>query len=181
LISDFSTVYGFWVDGHFSEVDDWPGAPSYFLFRDGIWPRFEEPANANGGYYSLQVAPSRARSFWLDVAMFAVGETLFETDEGMDNVTGLSLTIRPAVATVKIWTRAPDQDEAQLPKFLRDTHEYKGVFINHPKPGDMPPPAPRPQRPSSSSSRGRRPLAPHGRGRSPVKPARERNVRRRGR
>lgn len=98
---------------------------NYYLFKEGIKPAWEDPANQRGGSWSIQLARDRSRDlidkWWLYTMLAAIGET-FETPytsngkppaemSFTDEVTGVVVSARKAFFRISIWTRSSDSKE----------------------------------------------------------------------
>lgn len=95
---------------------------NYYLFKEGIRPAWEDPANQRGGRWSVQLPRDRNRDFidkwWLYCMLAAIGET-FETPftpngkqspqmTFTDEVTGVIISSRKTFFRISIWTRSSD-------------------------------------------------------------------------
>ncbi|PLW10385.1 hypothetical protein PCANC_01681 [Puccinia coronata f. sp. avenae] len=98
---------------------------NYYLFKEGIKPAWEDPANAKGGSWSIQLPRDRYRDtvdkYWLYTLLTAIGET-FETPytandkppatmSFTDEVTGVVISARRMFFRISIWTRSSDSKE----------------------------------------------------------------------
>ncbi|KAI9605127.1 hypothetical protein KEM48_002917 [Puccinia striiformis f. sp. tritici PST-130] len=98
---------------------------NYYLFKEGIKPAWEDPANAKGGSWSIQLSRDKTRDvvdkFWLYTMLAAIGET-FETPytangkppaamSFTDEVTGVVISARKAFFRISIWTRSAESKE----------------------------------------------------------------------
>lgn len=73
-----------------------------FLMRAGVRPEWEDPAHADGGFYSFRV-PRQA-----DAAEAALTATLASVVSGQDafeGVTGVNARVRPALVGIDVWYR----------------------------------------------------------------------------
>ncbi|KAF5344355.1 hypothetical protein D9758_013286 [Tetrapyrgos nigripes] len=143
-----STDYeaGLTVIGSFTTVEafcryfNWLKPPSklernsnYHLFKSGIKPMWEDPANANGGKWVLTMKnnPALLDRCWSWVAMALVGE---ELEEGADEICGAVVSLRSKVDRIQIWTRKKDDVERlngigkKLVKLL-DVSEADGIGL----------------------------------------------------
>jgi len=93
---------------------------NYYLFKNGIKPAWEDPANTDGGKWAIQLPRDKNREtidkYWLYTMLAAIGET-FETPYGQaptpempftDEVTGVIVSSRKAFYRISIWTRSSD-------------------------------------------------------------------------
>ncbi|KZT07949.1 translation initiation factor eIF4e [Laetiporus sulphureus 93-53] len=110
VIGEFDTVESF------CKYFNWLKPPSrlernsnYHLFKSGIKPMWEDPANANGGKWVLTMKnnPQLLDRCWSWLAMALVGEDL---DEG-DEICGAVVSLRSKVDRIQLWTRSKDDVE----------------------------------------------------------------------
>lgn len=59
----------------------------YIIMRNGITPIWEDPANINGGIYSVIVSHQNGNRIWMDFFLSIVGETL---SKNMSSINGMS-------------------------------------------------------------------------------------------
>ncbi|KAK0539637.1 eukaryotic translation initiation factor 4E [Tilletia horrida] len=101
-----------------------PPKANYYLFKDGIRPAWEDPANTNGGKWSIQLPRDKSKesinTLWLHTMLQAIGETLEASfPDNVPNqsssiedelVTGVIMSARPNFYRIAIWTRKADDD-----------------------------------------------------------------------
>ncbi|PUU73671.1 hypothetical protein B9Z19DRAFT_1068790 [Tuber borchii] len=76
----------------------------YQLFKFGIRPEWEDPANKRGGRFSFTFHKgSNIDTQWLDVLLVTIGETL--EPEGVSEVQGVVANIRKGFTRISCWTR----------------------------------------------------------------------------
>ncbi|KAJ6583196.1 translation initiation factor eIF 4e-like domain-containing protein [Mycena sp. CBHHK59/15] len=134
VVGDFSTVE------EFCRYFNWLKPPShlernsnYHLFKAGIKPMWEDPANANGGKWVLTMKnnPALLDRCWNWLAMALVGE---ELEEGHDLICGAVVSLRSKVDRIQVWTRSKDDVERlnaigkKLVKLL-DVSEADGIGL----------------------------------------------------
>jgi len=67
-IIDFSTVESFWVCYcHLARPSSLPSPTDLHLFKDGIRPLWEDPANLNGGKWIIRFKKAVSGRFWEDL------------------------------------------------------------------------------------------------------------------
>ncbi|KAF8975509.1 hypothetical protein BGZ46_009069 [Entomortierella lignicola] len=84
---------------------------NYHLFKDGIKPMWEDPANANGGRWIVTLLnknPDLLDRCWIELAYALVGEQL---DAG-DDICGAVLSRRTKADRLAVWVRDKDNIEA---------------------------------------------------------------------
>ncbi|KAG8084428.1 hypothetical protein GUJ93_ZPchr0010g9493 [Zizania palustris] len=69
-IIDFSTVESFWVCYcHLARPSSLPSPTDLHLFKEGIRPLWEDPANRNGGKWIIRFKKAVSGRFWEDLDM----------------------------------------------------------------------------------------------------------------
>ncbi|KJA26730.1 hypothetical protein HYPSUDRAFT_84159 [Hypholoma sublateritium FD-334 SS-4] len=110
IIGEFDTVE------EFCRYFNWLKPPSnleknsnYHIFKSGIKPMWEDPANAVGGKWVLTMKnnPTLLDRCWSWLAMALVGEELEENDE----ICGAVVSLRSKVDRIQVWTRSKDDVE----------------------------------------------------------------------
>ncbi|KAF8970337.1 translation initiation factor eIF 4e-like domain-containing protein [Flammula alnicola] len=110
IIGEFDTVE------EFCRYFNWLKPPSkleknsnYHIFKSGIKPMWEDPANAEGGKWVLTMKnnPALLDRCWSWLAMALVGEELEEGDE----ICGAVVSLRSKVDRIQVWTRSKDDVE----------------------------------------------------------------------
>ncbi|KAK2467470.1 hypothetical protein APHAL10511_000325 [Amanita phalloides] len=133
VIGEFDTVESF------CRYFNWLKPPSklernsnYHLFKSGIKPMWEDPANARGGKWVLTMKnnPVLLDRCWSWLAMALVGEEL----EDGDDICGAVVSLRSKVDRIQVWTRTKDEVEKlngigkKLVKLL-DVSEADGIGL----------------------------------------------------
>ncbi|KAF9160601.1 hypothetical protein DFQ26_005364 [Actinomortierella ambigua] len=80
---------------------------NYHLFKDGIKPMWEDPANAKGGRWIVTLLsknPELLDKYWLELAYALVGEQLDEDDD----ICGAVLSRRTKADRLAVWVRDRD-------------------------------------------------------------------------
>jgi hypothetical protein len=78
-------------------------AGMFFLMRDGIFPKWEDPGNINGGYWSFKVPKKMANEVWLQLTSAFIGNTLLNDTEKSNKITGISVSPKISNCVMKIW------------------------------------------------------------------------------
>ncbi|XVE90170.1 hypothetical protein DITRI_Ditri20bG0056600 [Diplodiscus trichospermus] len=123
-IVDFSTVEGFWVCYcHLARPSTLPSPTDLHLFKEGIRPLWEDPANCNGGKWIIRFKKVLA----------LVGDQL---DYG-GNVCGAVLSIRFNEDILSVWNRNASDKEAvmalrdSIKRHLKLPHSYIMEYKPH--------------------------------------------------
>lgn len=107
---------------------------NYHLFKDGIKPLWEDPANKSGGKWVMIVRGQQplTDSIWSNLAMALVGQVL----DPMNSVCGIVVSTRPRMERIQVWTRARNDYPALNALANRimsaanlDTRELEGVSL----------------------------------------------------
>lgn len=100
-LGEFGTVQEFWRYMNHIEVSNLPTGSNLRMFKSGIEPTWEDPANASGGKYVFEVPSGVAiREAWTYTLLALVGETF----ENNDSICGAVLSLRARnLSTINIW------------------------------------------------------------------------------
>lgn len=135
----FDTVEDFWrLYNNIKLPSEFPPGTDYLLFKAGIDPEWEDPANGSGGSWTLNIDKSTRNlpdidTLWMNASMAAVGEQFDESDE----ICGLFCSIRLGRFRMQLWTRNGENDDAmrsvgkQLKQHLNISESGKLVFTLH--------------------------------------------------
>ena len=128
-VVDITSVEEFW--GLYNNIvppSTLPQSANYYLFKDGIQPAWEDPANGNGGKWSIQLPREKHRSqidkLWLYTMLSAIGEMLetpspeskLPTSREEELVTGVILQARSNYFRFSVWPRRADDWDVQVPE-----------------------------------------------------------------
>ncbi|WVR08886.1 hypothetical protein IAU60_005945 [Kwoniella sp. DSM 27419] len=83
---------------------------NYHMFKNGIRPMWEDPANANGGKWVVlfRSSPTTLDVAWANLTMALVGQVLDEEDQ----VCGIVASNRPKIDRIQVWTRGREDVNA---------------------------------------------------------------------
>lgn len=87
---------------------------TYNLFKDGIRPEWEDPANSNGGEWRVVVPPSKPQlldQYWVNTLLTSIGEGFAPDDS--DDIAGLVINLRRGGNRVNIWTKSALNENLQ--------------------------------------------------------------------
>ncbi|KAG0006609.1 eukaryotic translation initiation factor 4E [Modicella reniformis] len=108
------TVEDFWgVYNNIMKACDLALNSNYHLFKQGIKPMWEDPANKRGGKWSIQLprkAVNEIDSIWLNTMLACIGEA-FEHEE---EVCGTVVSVRKGLFRIALWTRSSDNQEKAM-------------------------------------------------------------------
>lgn len=80
-------------------------AGMFFVMRENIFPKWEDPANAKGGFWSFKVSKRSSNETWLSLTAAFVGGTLLKDPAQMEEITGISVSPKISNCVMKIWNR----------------------------------------------------------------------------
>lgn len=115
-IFTFETVEDFWcLYNNIKAPSLLSPSATYFLFKDGIVPKWEDPRNAQGGCWTANV-PKTANSkqtldqWWLHSVLACIGEQYAEGDE----ICGVCVNIRGQKDRIELWTKTASNEAVQV-------------------------------------------------------------------
>lgn len=113
-IMDFDTVEDFWrLFNNLAQPSDLPEKSNYHLFKQGIMPAWEDPKNAKGGKWLLQVGTNGNDKRLLDeVWLFTALEMIGKGFEDSNEICGVMISLRKGRNKIALWTRDADNGEA---------------------------------------------------------------------
>lgn len=111
----FDTVEDFWACYHHVKLPSQLAVGSdYMLFKTGIAPKWEDPANAKGGKWAIE-SDKKWRAYldstWLETLLAVIGEGF---EEAGKLVTGVVVQVRRKVDRLQIWTSSFDDSESLI-------------------------------------------------------------------
>jgi len=113
VIATFNTIEDFWgVFNSIPPVSKIAPASSYFLFREGIKPEWEDKQNEEGGRWAVTLTRmgSKIDEYWMNLVLACIGES-FEYPE---QVNGAVASVRVRGDRLALWTRNWKNEEETL-------------------------------------------------------------------
>eukprot|EP00035_Acanthoeca_spectabilis_P024008 m.451952 g.451952 ORF g.451952 m.451952 type:complete len:185 (+) comp20239_c0_seq1:333-887(+) len=102
-IGSFSDVKSFWeYFSHLAPAGELPVVSDYHLFKRGIKPMWEDPANQKGGKWIVRIRKGLASRFWEKLVIAIIGD---QFDDG-DEICGAVISIRYREDIVSVWNRS---------------------------------------------------------------------------
>jgi len=114
-VFSFSTVEDFWrMYNNLTPPSALQQGSTYSLFKDGIEPKWEDPANEKGGKWTAIIQKQKGvlDRLWLWLMLACIGQVLEE--EGMENICGAVVNVRRGQDKLCVWTRDADQKETTI-------------------------------------------------------------------
>nr|ACO14709.1 Eukaryotic translation initiation factor 4E [Caligus clemensi] len=104
-ITSFKTVEDFWaLYNHIEVTSRMENGCDYSLFKEGIWPMWEDPANKDGGRWLITLDKKQRSTFldnvWLEVMLCLIGESF---DDHSPIINGAVVSVRPKLDKIAIW------------------------------------------------------------------------------
>jgi translation initiation factor 4E len=155
-VASFSTAEEFWqVYGHMTHPTE--SAIDYHLFRAGVKPVWEDPANRRGGKLVIKCRKGLGARYFEAAMLAMIGEQFGELG---DDVMGIVLSVRNQEDALAVWTRNADDHDAteKIRDVLKKTTrvpafvpiDFKRHEINDRTSGAAQPPVWRQRRPHES-------------------------------
>ncbi|KAI9907994.1 hypothetical protein PsorP6_003584 [Peronosclerospora sorghi] len=102
-------VQDFWkIYNHLVRPNDLPNTMDYHLFKTGIKPMWEDPANRRGGKWMVRLRKGIASRYWEDLVLAIIGE---QFDVG-NEICGAVISVRYNEDIISLWNRNADNNEA---------------------------------------------------------------------
>jgi len=79
---------------------------SLHLMKNGIYPLWEDEANANGGEVVIKIDKADTTSAWLAVLLAIVGEQFSSVIMSGDDICGATVNVRRNETCISIWNRS---------------------------------------------------------------------------
>jgi translation initiation factor 4E len=116
-VGSFSTVDLFWsIFNNLKPTDSLASNSNYSLFRKGVEPTWEDPANCEGGKFVLTLSRKDAKNgkvdeLWLYTVLAIIGETMDDTG---DQVNGAVVSMRKNQDRLALWIKTTDRDACTM-------------------------------------------------------------------
>jgi len=102
----FSTIEGFWTCfNNLPSPDKLKPKSSYHMMKIGIRPIWEDPNNANGGFWVMRVRKEDTETVWKELLLAVIGEQFSMSLEPGDDICGVTVSIRREDNIIELWTR----------------------------------------------------------------------------
>lgn len=111
-IVSFSSVEDFWcLFNNLVKPSRLAVGGNYHLFKDGIMPAWEDPANENGGKWVLELprTDNSLNKVWMYTVLAMIGENFPDSNE----ICGAVVSLRPKKNRLALWTRTAKDAETQ--------------------------------------------------------------------
>eukprot|EP01086_Lenisia_limosa_P010617 TRINITY_DN350_c0_g3_i1.p1 TRINITY_DN350_c0_g3~~TRINITY_DN350_c0_g3_i1.p1 ORF type:complete len:210 (-),score=66.02 TRINITY_DN350_c0_g3_i1:80-709(-) len=128
-VYQFGTVEKFWqLINSIAHASHLKAGSNYHCFREGIEPKWEDPANEGGGKWSLILTQSHNQNIdhlWINLLIGLIGEAFEDTVD----VCGAVVSIRTKNNRLAIWTRKACDEAVQkrIGARMYELLELKGI------------------------------------------------------
>lgn len=92
-----------------------------FFFREGIMPRYEDPANEHGGFFSYKISNKHVSLVWKQMAYAMVGGWLSTQDIVTNQINGITISPKKNFCIIKTWMAT---DQFQNPTVFTNSIRY---------------------------------------------------------
>ena len=100
----------------------------FFYMRSHIKPMWEDNNNIDGGCFSLKIPNKFVYKTWNDLIYKISGETLFEDENIMQNVNGITISPKKYFCIIKIWMKTCEYSDTKL---LANINYESCIFKKH--------------------------------------------------
>jgi hypothetical protein len=76
----------------------------WFLFREHVFPSWDDPSNIDGACLSIKVLKQNAADFWKRLCARMLGETMTSVDNTYD-INGMSISPKKNFVIIKLWVK----------------------------------------------------------------------------
>lgn len=108
-----TTVEDFWsLYNHIEVASKLPPGADYSMFKEGIFPDWEDPRNQDGGRWVIAMDKRKRElldTYWLEIMFFLIGE---HADQHAYQVSGAVVNIRMRTDKLAVWLGDGSQEEA---------------------------------------------------------------------
>jgi len=112
-----STVEEFWLI--YNDLPSINNKDMWFLMRDGIPPRWEDPKNKEGGSFKFRVRGEHAENTWLALSSYLVTENICINPVDSELISGLGVSPKNnGYVTISVWNL--DQTRTKYAVFPSD-------------------------------------------------------------
>jgi len=109
-----TTVEDFWsLYNHIEVASKLPTGSDYSLFKEGIFPDWEDPRNQDGGRWIISLDKTAKQglldTYWLEIIFFLIGE---HADQHAFQVNGAVVNVRMRTDKLAVWLSDASQPES---------------------------------------------------------------------
>ena len=125
-ICDITSAVEYWEV--FDTLRDYFSRGMFFIFREHVFPCWDDESNINGGCISIKVLKKDLTPLWEDITMRMLGESFLKKEKMIfwNNVNGMSISPKKAFSIIKIWLKSQDVIDPYMFEFPAS---YTGGFV----------------------------------------------------
>lgn len=100
----FSTIQDFWKNfNNLPPIDKLKVKSSFHLMKAGIRPIWEDPENANGGFWAMRVRREDTEHTWKELVLASIGEQFGPVLANEDDICGVTVSLRQYDNIIQVW------------------------------------------------------------------------------
>jgi translation initiation factor 4E len=117
----------FWrIYDHIIKPNEIKASMDYHMFKDGIKPTWEDPANRLGGKWMVRVKKGLTSMYWEDLVIAIIGE---QFDVGHE-ICGAVVSVRNDNDIISVWNKTADNLEATNKIRLASEKSIFRIYFN---------------------------------------------------
>lgn len=111
-IGAFSSIEDFWgIYTYLHPINELPTISDYHIFKAGIKPTYEDPANINGGKWQIRLRKGLSHRIWEDLMLAIAGDQFLEVGE---ELCGAVISSRNSEDVLSIWNKTASNGSTNL-------------------------------------------------------------------
>ncbi len=104
----------------------------FFLFRESIFPCWDDPSNINGGTLSFKISKDNAMDFFYNICSKVLLDDIIDVEKtntisyDFDTICGLSISPKKNDCIIKIWLKSTEINSIE---YFKNSFDYTGEVI----------------------------------------------------
>lgn len=96
----------------------------FFIMRDHIFPKWNDPENKNGGFLSIKILKDKVPLFFEKIVIDLINETLLKPEyyHLSGNINGVSISPKKHFCIIKVWVKNFDLNDSSYFNIAKDYH-----------------------------------------------------------
>lgn len=96
----------------------------FFIMREYIFPKWNDIENKNGGFLSIKLLKEKVPSFFENICMNLINETLLKPEyyQHADKINGISISPKKHFCIIKVWLKCCDLNDNNYFNIPKDYH-----------------------------------------------------------
>lgn len=96
----------------------------FFIMRDHIFPKWNDPENKNGGFLSIKILKDKVPSFFEKIIVDLINETLLKPEffHLSGNINGVSISPKKHFCIIKVWVKNFELNDSNFFNIAKDYH-----------------------------------------------------------